>query len=134
LADSQAYMPNSGQPDEYHVEVLYDDILTKPLGITKGELNGTVDSSPATFADINKRPLTFTTHLRPYKRALLFVALSAFTRAVDNSRRAHTLASAVCPADVAEWRALFSATTTGASGSPPLPTDSFIMQRFLNRY
>lgn len=122
-------MPVSGAPDEYRLEVLYDDILLEELGITVGELNGTTDATPATFADINGRPLTFTTPVRPFRRVLLFVAFSAFTRALENTRRPHALATAATPGDAAAWRVLFDAAT--GAGSPSLLLDGFVMQRFL---
>ena len=122
-------MPISGAPDAYRIEVLYDDLLPTTLGITVGELNGSTDITPATFNDINGRQLTFTTPVRPYRRVLLLIAFSAFTLALDNTNRTHTLATAAAPRDVAAWRALFDAAT--GAGSPPLPADGFIMQRFL---
>lgn len=129
MLSCQVYMPISGDPDAYRIEVLYDDILPKSLGITVGELNGTMDATPATFAHINGRQLSFTTDVRPFKRVLLLIAFSAFTLALDNTRRAHTLATAAAPRDVAAWRSLFDAAS--AAGSPPLSEDGFIMQRFL---
>lgn len=122
-------MPVSGLPDAYRIEVLYDDILPLQLGITIGELNGAMDTTPATFADINKRPLIFTTFVRPFRRVLLLVAFSAFTLALDNTKRPHSLATAAAPPDVVAWRTLFD--TTPSAGSLPLAMDSFIMQRFL---
>ena len=122
-------MPLVGNPDAYRIEVLYDDLMNVQLGITIGELNGTTDSTPATFAHINKRPIAFTTPERPFRRVLLLSAFSAFTLALDNTRRAHTLATAAAPRDVVAWRALFDAATV--AGSPPFPVEGFIMQRFL---
>jgi len=122
-------MPLVGNPDAYRIEALYDDLLTVQLGITVGELNGTTDTTPATFADINRRSIAFTTHERPFRRVLLLIAFSAFKHALDNTIRAHTLATAAAPRDVVAWRALFEASTT--AGSPPLPAEGFIMQRFL---
>jgi hypothetical protein len=122
-------MPVSDAPDEYRLQVLYDDILLEELGITVGELNGTTDATPATFADINGRPLTFTTLVRPFRQVLLFVAFSAFTRALENTRRPHALATAATPCDAAAWRVLFDAAT--GAGSPSLLLDGFVMQRFL---
>ena len=124
-------MPQVGNPDAYRIELLYDDLLPKQLGITVGELNGTMDSIPATFAHINKRPLTFTTHKRPFRRVLLLIAFSAFSHALDNTRRAHTLATAASPRDGEAWRALFDAATVDGAGPSSLHVDSFIMQRFL---
>jgi hypothetical protein len=123
-------MPLAGRPDAYCVQVLYDDILTVPLGISVGELNGTFDTTPATVNDINGRPLSFITIDRPFKRVLLLIAFSAFTLALENSKRSHSLATAAAPRDVAAWRVLFDQATFGSAGSPPMPADGFIMQRF----
>jgi hypothetical protein len=122
-------MPIPGAPDTYHIEVLYDDILSVKLGITIGELNGNTDATPATFAHINKRPLTFNNPFRPFRQVLLLIAFSAFKLALDNTKRAHMLATAAVPGDVAAWRALFEEAIV--AGSPPLADNSFIMQRFL---
>jgi hypothetical protein len=115
-------MPIPDAPDAYHIEVLYDDILSMKLG---GELNGSTDSTPATFAHINKRPLTFNNPFRPFRQVLLLIAFSAFKRALDNTKRAYTLATAAAPGDSAAWRALFE------EAAPPVADNSFIMQRFL---
>jgi hypothetical protein len=123
-------MPIPGHPDAYRVEILYDDLMDEPLGITYGELEGSDDPTPAIFADIQHRPLAFTTPFRPFKRVLLFIAYSAFTGALSNTRRSHTLATAAAPRNLDAWRALFDEAIT--SGSPPLPATGFIMQRFLN--
>lgn len=123
-------MPLSGHADEYCVQVLYDDLLTMSLGITVGELNGTADTTAATFNDINGRRLSFVTFDRPFKRVLLLIAFSAFRLALENSNRKHTLATAAAPRDIAAWRVLFDEATVGSAGSPPIPANGFIMQRF----
>lgn len=104
--------------------------MTMPLGITVGELNGTADTTAATFNDINGRRLSFVTFERPFKRVLLFIAFSAFKLALENSNRRHTLTTAAAPRDITAWRMLFEEATLGSAGSPPLPADGFIMQRF----
>jgi hypothetical protein len=124
-------MPVPGYPNAYRVQILYDDIMDSPLGITLGELEGTNDPSPAIFADINHRPLAFTTPFRPFKRVLLFVAYSAFAQALANTRRPHSLATAAAPKNIDAWKAMFEEAVN--AGSPPLPASGFIMQRFLSQ-
>ncbi len=54
---------------------------------------------PLTYMDINGRRLELPSFVFPFRRALYFVAKTAYERAMNSTRRRHECATASCPSE-----------------------------------
>ena len=111
--------------DTIRVQILYDDLLTVVIpGMTLGYLNGSFDTTPATYRDIDQKELTLPNGVIPYRRVLLFVAYSAYRIALKSSRP-HMIASNSAHT-IEEWKEMFE---RSQSQTEEL-TESPLMKRF----
>lgn len=86
--------------------MLYDELLSKQVGsLTKRIINRSPSKAPLTYRDINGRVVQFPNLVFPYRRALLWVAKTAYDGAI-NSGRPHSCAL-LSNLDEDEWNQTF---------------------------
>mmetsp|Transcript_12424 Transcript_12424/g.16966 ORF Transcript_12424/g.16966 Transcript_12424/m.16966 type:complete len:128 (+) Transcript_12424:244-627(+) len=107
--------------DNFKVQLLYDDMFTTIIpGITKGYLDHTHDTTPATFGDINGQELSLPNGVRPFRRVVLFVAYSAYNLALNNPRP-HQVATETSHT-IQEWAEMFERSHSVVPTESPLMT------------
>jgi len=112
----------------FQVQLLYDDLFATPIPeVTKGHLNHTHDTTPATFGDINGRELSLPNGVRPFRRVVLFVAYCAYDLALNNPAREHRVATETSHT-IQEWTEMFERSHSIVPTESPLMTSWRMME------
>jgi len=108
--------------DTFRVQLLYDDLFVRLIrGITKGQLNHTSDTTPATFGDINGRELSLPPNVQPFRKVVWFIAYSAYRLALTHPNRAHKIATETSHT-IQEWAEVFGSSHSDVHNESPAMT------------
>jgi hypothetical protein len=100
---------------EITIQILYDDVLQMRIGnLTKKIISGKPSKAPLLYKDINNKKILIPPLVFPFRRAIMWVAQSAYKVALD-SPSSHICANLSNPSDE-EWFKTFESLTDESIG------------------